>query len=50
MKLSKSVTSLVAGAAFCASASAVAIASAQAEEQRPNILFVMTDDVGFMAP
>ena len=52
MKLSKGVTSLMAGAAFCASASAIAIAiaSAQAEEQKPNILFVMTDDVGFMAP
>jgi arylsulfatase len=41
---------LAAGLAFAASGSAIATCGAQAREQKPNILFVMTDDVGFMSP
>jgi len=50
MSLARGVTSLLAGAALCASASTIATTSALAQEQKPNILFVMTDDVGWMTP
>ena len=50
MSFSRSLTSLVAGAALCASVSAVATQSALAEDKKPNIVFIMGDDIGWMQP
>jgi arylsulfatase len=50
MSFAKSLTSLVAGAALCASASAIATTSALAQDKKPNIVFIMGDDIGWMQP
>ena len=50
MSFARSLTSLLAGAALCASASAIAITSAHAQDKKPNIVFIMGDDIGWMQP
>jgi len=50
MNLVKGLTSLLAGAALCASASAIATTSALAQDKKPNIVFIMGDDIGWMQP
>ena len=50
MSLQRSLISIGAAVAALATASAVAPPCAYAQETKPNILFIMGDDIGFMQP
>ena len=47
MNFARSLTSLLAGTALFASASAIATTSALAQAKRPNVVVLMTDDTGW---
>ena len=50
MSLTRGISTLSAALTVLASTSALTPTSAMAQDQKPNIMFIMADDIGWMQP